>query len=148
MAQCLLTNNGAANTLISLPVLLFRYRIQTVAIVGVITALTLVLALPKDDRKKKKEKNNIDSIAYDNPDLNNYAFKLDSYGEVIDLSNYKIYDYGDLASKGILCIEVVCISYAQKNFPKGWTLFFHETISAAGKSQLYLHLSNANVAER
>ncbi|XP_053098440.1 opticin isoform X2 [Hemicordylus capensis] len=78
-----------------------RPRMQTAALVSVMTALTLALAaLPKEDGSMKKEKLKTDSAVYESLDLDNYDLNLDNYGEVIDLSNYEeIYDYGGLASK-------------------------------------------------
>nr|XP_003220419.1 PREDICTED: opticin isoform X1 [Anolis carolinensis] len=78
---------------------------QTAALVGgIITALTLSLALPtlpqEDEKEVKEVQKTMDITVYDNLDLGNYDLNLDNYGEVIDLSNYEeIYDYGDLASK-------------------------------------------------
>ncbi|XP_060629016.2 opticin isoform X2 [Anolis sagrei] len=78
---------------------------QTAVLVGgIITVLTLSLALPtlpqEDEKEVKEEQKTMDITVYDNLDLGNYDLNLDNYGEVIDLSNYEeIYDYGDLASK-------------------------------------------------
>ncbi|XP_009487595.2 opticin [Pelecanus crispus] len=56
-------------------------------------------APPKEERRKA-EKPKAHLALYENLDLDNYDLTLDSYGEILDLSNYEeLYDYGDLAPK-------------------------------------------------
>ncbi|XP_025932998.1 opticin [Apteryx rowi] len=67
-----------------------------------ITSLLLAVAwaAPAEEETRKAEKPKADLAVYENLDLENYDLTLDSYGEIVDLSNYEeLYDYGDLAPK-------------------------------------------------
>uniref|UniRef100_A0A8B9TNN4 Opticin n=1 Tax=Anas platyrhynchos TaxID=8839 RepID=A0A8B9TNN4_ANAPL len=57
-------------------------------------------AVPAQEASRKVEKPKVDLALYENLDLDNYDLTLDSYGDVVDLSNYEeLYDYGDIAPK-------------------------------------------------
>lgn len=57
-------------------------------------------AIPAQEGSRKVEKPKVDLALYENLDLDNYDLTLDSYGDVVDLSNYEeLYDYGDIAPK-------------------------------------------------
>nr|XP_047927121.1 opticin isoform X2 [Anser cygnoides] len=57
-------------------------------------------AVPAKEGSRKVEKPKLDLALYENLDLDNYDLTLDSYGDVVDLSNYEeLYDYGDIAPK-------------------------------------------------
>uniref|UniRef100_U3J434 Opticin n=1 Tax=Anas platyrhynchos platyrhynchos TaxID=8840 RepID=U3J434_ANAPP len=76
-------------------------RMRPLAWVG-ITSLCLgaAWAVPAQEGSRKVEKPKVDLALYENLDLDNYDLTLDSYGDVVDLSNYEeLYDYGDIAPK-------------------------------------------------
>lgn len=57
-------------------------------------------AVPAKEGSRKVEKPKLDLALYENLELDNYDLTLDSYGDVVDLSNYEeLYDYGDIAPK-------------------------------------------------
>ncbi|XP_057895868.1 opticin [Melospiza georgiana] len=59
---------------------------------------TLWAAPAKDRRKEEKPKAELS--LFENLDLDNYDMTLESYGDILDLSNYEeLYDYGDLVPK-------------------------------------------------
>ncbi|XP_064589239.1 opticin [Zonotrichia leucophrys gambelii] len=56
-------------------------------------------AVPAKDRRKE-EKPKAELSLFENLDLDNYDVTLESYGDILDLSNYEeLYDYGDLVPK-------------------------------------------------
>ncbi|XP_058675540.1 opticin [Ammospiza caudacuta] len=59
---------------------------------------TLWAGPAKDRRKEEKPKAELS--LFENLDLDNYDVTLESYGDILDLSNYEeLYDYGDLVPK-------------------------------------------------
>uniref|UniRef100_A0A8C5JHD8 Opticin n=1 Tax=Junco hyemalis TaxID=40217 RepID=A0A8C5JHD8_JUNHY len=59
-------------------------------------------AVPAKDRRKE-EKPKAELNLFENLDLDNYDVTLESYGDILDLSNYEeLYDYGDLIEVGTL----------------------------------------------
>ncbi|CAN8199972.1 unnamed protein product [Coccothraustes coccothraustes] len=56
-------------------------------------------AVPAKERRKV-EKPKAELTLYENLEMDNYDVTLESYGDILDLSNYEeIYDYGDLVPK-------------------------------------------------
>ncbi|NXC41199.1 OPT protein, partial [Penelope pileata] len=76
-------------------------RMQPLAWVGIAClCLGAAWAVPAREERRRVEKPKPDFALYENLDLDNYDLTLDSYGDIIDLSNYEeLYDYGDLPPK-------------------------------------------------
>ncbi|NXI70191.1 OPT protein, partial [Anseranas semipalmata] len=74
-------------------------RMRALAWVGIASlCLGAAWAVPAKEERRKVEKPKLDLAVYENLDLDNYDLTLDSYGDIVDLSNYEeLYDYGDLA---------------------------------------------------
>ncbi|NXF27204.1 OPT protein, partial [Rhodinocichla rosea] len=77
-----------------------RCRMCPLGWLGVATlCLGTLWAVPAKDRRKV-DKAKAELSLFENLDLGNYDGTLESYGDILDLSNYEeLYDYGDLVPK-------------------------------------------------